>query len=227
MTCSGHSPLPLGSARRRYGLAVTEPAPDPVETVRRAYDAIGEEYHRWSHADPTRIAYVTRLAARLPAGSTVIELGCGPGDPATRLLSERHRVVGVELSWGQLAIARVKAPRAALVQADMTRLSVRPGSVDAIASFFALGHLPSAAHAPLLTSFGTWLRPGGVLVTTAPLTPGDGYVEEWLGEPAFFGGIGHDATIAALEAGGLTVESVESIGNDDDGVFDWIVATRA
>ncbi|HWL34745.1 MAG TPA: class I SAM-dependent methyltransferase [Frankiaceae bacterium] len=199
---------------------------DPVETVRRAYDAIGEDYHRWSHADPTRIAYVTRLAARLPEGSLVLELGCGPGDPATRLLSESHRVVGVELSWGQLEIARVKAPRAALVQADMTRLAVRPGSVDAIASFFALGHLPSAAHAPLLTSFGTWLKPGGVLVTTAPLHAGEGYEDEWLGEPTFFGGIGHDATIAALEAGGLTIESVERLGDEENGVFDWITATK-
>lgn len=199
---------------------------DPVETVRRAYDAIGERYHRWSHADPTRIAYVTALAARLPAGSTVLELGCGPGDPATRLLSERHRVVGVDVSAGQLAIARVKAPRAALVQADMTRLSVRPASVDAIASFFALGHLPSAAHAPLLTAFGTWLRPGGVLVTTAPLSADEGYEEEWLGEPTFFGGIGSTATMGALAAGGLAVEWVERVGDEENGVFDWIVATR-
>lgn len=200
--------------------------PDPVAVVRAAYDAIGEDYHRWSHADPTRIAYVTRLAERLPAGSLVLELGCGPGDPATRMLSERHRVVGVELSRGQLEIARVKAPRAALVQADVTRLSVRPESVDAIASFFVLGHLPSAAHAPLLTSFGTWLKPGGVLVTTAPLSAGDGYVDEWLGAPTFFGGIGRDATLEALEAGGLTVESVERLGDEESGVFDWIVARR-
>lgn len=199
---------------------------DYADVVRRGYDAIGERYHAWSHADRSRIDYVTRLRDRLSAGSLVLELGCGPGDPATRLLAERHRVVGVELSRGQLGLARRNAPRAALVQADMARLSVRPGSVDAIAAFYSIGHLPSAAHAPLLTAFGSWLRPGGLLVANIPLTPGDD-TSEFLGVEMRFGGIGPEESLAALAAGGLDVESVERLGDADNGVFDWIVATRA
>lgn len=197
---------------------------EPAALVRAGYDAIGDRYHAWSHADPSRIEYVERLRDRLPAGSRVLELGCGPGDPATRLLAERHRVVGVELSRGQLDLARAHAPGAALVQADMTRLSVREGSVDAIASFYAMGHLPSAAHAPLLTAFGRWLRPGGVLVTNIPLTPGDD-TDEFLGVEMFFGGIGLEPSLAALAAGGLDVESVERLGDVGNGVFDWVVAS--
>lgn len=198
---------------------------DPAGVVRAGYDAIGPRYHAESHEDPVRIAYVTALRDRLAPGSRVLELGCGPGDPATRLLSERHRVVGVDLSAGQLAIARTKAPRAALAQADMTRLSVRPGSVDAVASFFVFGHLPAAAHAPLVAAIGTWLRPGGVLVTSFPLSAGDGGTDDWLGVPMFFGGIGRDAMLAALAAAGLTVESLERHGPEGD-CFDWVVATR-
>lgn len=197
---------------------------DPAAVVRAGYDAIGAAYHAWSHDDPTRIAYASALRDRLPAGSTVLELGCGPGDPATRMLAERHRVIGVDLSAGQLALARRHAPTAALVQADMTRLAVRPGSVDAVASFYAFGHLPGAAHAPLLTAIGSWLRSRGVLVTSVPLTPGDGTEDEWLGVPMFFGGIGRDATLAALAAGGLTVESVERHGPEGES-FDWVVAS--
>jgi SAM-dependent methyltransferase len=156
----------------------------------------------------------------------VLELGCGPGDPATRLLSERHTVVAVDLSAGQLALARGHAPRAALAQADVTRLSVRPASVDAVASFFVLGHVPSALHVPLLASFGTWLRPGGVLVTNAPLSPGDGVEEDWLGVPMFFGGIGTDATVAALEQGGLVVEEAEPREDAPGEAFLWIVARK-
>jgi cyclopropane fatty-acyl-phospholipid synthase-like methyltransferase len=199
---------------------------DPAEVVRSGYDAIGDRYHAWSHADPTRLHYVAVLDERLPAGSTVLDLGCGPGDPATRLLSERHRVIGVELSRGQLDLARVNAPRAALVQADMTRLAVRPGSVDGIASFYATGHLPVAAHAPFFTALGSWLRPGGMLVTSVPITPEEGIEEGWLGVPMFFGGIGREGTLAALATGGLTVEAVERVVKDEGGTFDWIVATR-
>jgi SAM-dependent methyltransferase len=203
---------------------------DPAAIVRRGYDEIGAAYHEWSSAAPLRIAYVQRLLDRLPERARVIELGCGPGDPATRMLASGHTVVAVELSAGQLALAKRHAPNAALVQADMTRLSVRPGSVDAIASFFALGHLPEAAHRPLLASFGTWLKPGGVLVTNAPMSPGDGVEDGWLGVPMFFGGIGPEATLAALEQGGLVVESAEAIledeGEDRTATFLWVVAHK-
>lgn len=199
----------------------------PVEIVRRGYDAIGERYHAWSHESPTRIAYVERLRDRLAPGSLVMDLGCGPGDPATRMLAERHRVVGVEVSWGQLAIARRLAPKAMLVQADMLRLVVRPGSLDAVASFFATGHVPSAEQPAFYERIGSWLKPGGVLLTTAPRTPGDGTEDGWLGaETMFFGGIGEEATIAAVEAGGLTVETADVVDGGEDELFLWITATR-
>ena len=198
---------------------------DAAAVVRDGYDRIGAGYHARSADKPLRIEFTERLRDRLPAGSTVLELGCGPGDPTARLLSERHRVVAVDLSPGQLALARRHAPAAALVEADMTRLAVRPGSVDAIASFFAFGHLPSAAHAPLLGSFGRWLRPGGVFVGNAPLTPGED-VDEWLGVPMFFGGIGVDATLAALRDGGLVVESAAELSDEPGETFLWIVASR-
>ena len=200
---------------------------DPLRIVREGYDAIGERYHEWSHDSPTRIRYVEALRDRLAPGSLVLELGSGPGDPATRMLAERHRVVGVELSWGQIEIARRKAPGAAFVQADMTRLAVRPGSVDAVASFFATGHVPSADQAAFYSRLGSWLRPGGVLLTTAPRMVGDGTEDGWLGaETMFFGGIGREATLAAIEAGGLTVESADVVDGGEDELFLWVTATR-
>jgi SAM-dependent methyltransferase len=196
-----------------------------VALVRAGYDRIGAAYHAWSSASPARIAYATALRDRLAPRSRVLELGCGPGDPATRLLAERHDVVAVDLSWAQLALARTNAPAAALAQADITRLAVRPGSVDAVASFYALGHLPPAAHAPLLSSLGGWLRPGGLVVLNAPPRPGDGGEEEWLGVPMYFGGVGGDATLAALRAGGLDVESAEEVSDAPGERFLWVVAT--
>lgn len=198
---------------------------DPARIVRDGYDAIGEDYHRWSHGSPVRIAYVERLLSLLAPGSVVLELGSGPGDPATRMLSSRHRVVGVELSAAQIAIARTHAPRASFVQADMTRLSVRPGSVDAIASFYALGHVPTAAQEAFLTRLGSWLRPGGVLLANAPRTPGDG-TEHWLGTPMFFGGIGRDATVAALESGGVRVTSVDDVDEGGGERFLWLTGQK-
>jgi SAM-dependent methyltransferase len=199
---------------------------DPMRIVREGYDAIGERYHAWSHDSPTRIRYVEALRDRLPEGSLVVELGSGPGDPATRMLAERRRVLGVELSWGQIEIARRRAPGASFVQADATRLAVRPGSVDAVAAFFMTGHIPSDGHAPFYARVASWLRPGGVLLTTAPRSPGDGVEDGWLGTPMFFGGIGREATVAALEDAGMDVESVDDVDDGDGERFLWVTAVR-
>jgi SAM-dependent methyltransferase len=210
---------------------VTSPtAGDGPKVVQAGYDLLGERYHDWSHAGSVRLRYVAVVLGRLESGSTVVDLGCGPGDPATRLLSDMHRVLGVDISAGQLAIARRLAPHASFVQADLMRFALQPNSVDAAVSFYATGHLPAAAHAPFYAEVARWLRPGGLLVTSAPLAIGDDDDDEWLGVPMFFGGIGVDAAPAAVRDGGFTVQDATVVGEDEGGgrvvAFLWVTATK-
>jgi cyclopropane fatty-acyl-phospholipid synthase-like methyltransferase len=200
---------------------------DGPQVVRAGYDRLGERYHDWSHAGSVRLRYVGAVLERLAPGSTVVDLGCGPGDPATRLLSEKHIVLGVDISAGQLAIARRLAPRASFVQADLTRFTLQPHTVDAVVSFYATGHLPQAAHAPFHAEVARWLPPGGLLVTSAPLMTGEDDGDEWLGVPMFFGGIGAAATVAAVEAAGLVVQAADEVDEQVDGRverFQWVTA---
>ncbi|MDQ1643243.1 MAG: hypothetical protein QOJ90_2594 [Actinomycetota bacterium] len=200
------------------------------DIVSSGYDAIGTRYRDWSATSPVRLDVVRRVLARLPAGSRVVDLGCGPGEPATRMLAEQHTVLGVDLSRAQLSLARQAAPTAMLVQADLGELGLRPASVDAVVSFYALGHLPAAVHAPLFAAVAGWLRPGGLFVTSAPLIPGDCTEPDWLGVPMFFGGIGEAATLAAAQAASLDVETAERVTEvEGEGTlveFLWVTATR-
>jgi SAM-dependent methyltransferase len=195
--------------------------------VRAGYDAIGAGYHDWSHATPTRLRMVRSVLDRLAPDRVVVDLGCGPGDPATRLLSERHVVLGVDLSAAQLALARRLAPRAGLVRADITAFALVPGSVDAVVSFYATGHLAPAAHSPLYAEIARWLRPGGLLLTSAPLGAGEGVEQDWLGQPMYFGGIGVDATLDAIESAGFVIEEHEVVDDDAAGRerFLWVTAS--
>jgi SAM-dependent methyltransferase len=203
---------------------------DAFGVVRAGYDRIGVKYRDWSSASPVRLQWINRLLDWLRPRSLVVDLGCGSGEPATRLLAEAHHVIGVDGSASQLALARSAAPSALLVQADMTRFALRPSSVDAVASFYALGHVPSHLHRELFLSIATWLRPGGVLLTTAPLGIGDDTERDWLGVPMFFGGIGEAATRRALRDAGLGLDTLEVVDEDEgDGQtarFMWIQATK-
>src|SRR4051794_3926944 len=169
-----------------YGSAVD----DASGTVRAGYDLIGPRYRDWSRHSPVRLHWVGRLLDQLTPNSLVLDLGCGPGEPATRLLTERHRVIGVDASYEQLRLAKHAAPPPPSAPPHLPRPAVAAGSLDAVASFYALGHVPSDRHAALMHAISTWLRPGGLLLTSAPLSPGDGHEPDWLGVPMFFGGIG-------------------------------------
>lgn len=203
---------------------------DSFEIVRSGYDRIGVRYRDWSQHSQVRLRWVQRLLGGLTPGSLVVDLGCGPGEPATRMLAEHHRVLGVDGSLVQLGLAQVAAPAAAFVQADMAHFALRPGSVDAVASFYALGHLPAVQHSVLFAAVACWLRPGGLLLTNAPVNAGDGTQAEWLGVPMFFGGIGESHTRRAVAAAGLTPEAWEVIEEDEgDGKvvsFLWLTARK-
>jgi cyclopropane fatty-acyl-phospholipid synthase-like methyltransferase len=204
--------------------------PEAFDVVRHGYDLIGARYREWSSGSPVRLRWVDSLLSELRPGAVVVDLGCGAGEPATRLLAESHHVIGVDASLEQLRLARTAAPTALLVQADITRFALRPGSVDAVASFYALGHVPSERHAPLFAAIAQWLRPGGLVLTSAPVEAGDATDPDWLGVPMFFGGIGTDATRRAVTDAALHLERFEVV-EEDEGEgrvvrFLWLLARR-
>jgi SAM-dependent methyltransferase len=82
------------------------------------------------------------------------------------MLSRRFAVVGVDISQQMVRLARLNAPRAVLLQADMASVAFRPASFDGVVAFYSLIHVPRVHHAGLLARVRRWLRPGGVLVAS-------------------------------------------------------------
>jgi len=103
-----------------------------------------------------------------PAGSIVLEAGCGIG-PRTVTLAQRSpdaRFVSVDLAADSLAEAQRRSDRAGLTnvefrQADIFALPFPPGSFDHVFVCFVLEHLSRPAEA--LARLTQLLRPGGTL----------------------------------------------------------------
>lgn len=74
-------------------------------------DHMGEAYLRYSFTKGT-VREVDALLERvdLPAGSRVLDVGCGPGRHANELGRRGFEVVGVDISDTFLALARAEAP---------------------------------------------------------------------------------------------------------------------
>ena len=204
-----------------------------LRVVADGYDRIAARYAQWlAHevVDEIRPRYTQVLLDGLPPGARVLELGCGGGGPTTRLLAERFSLTGVDLSTGQLDLARRNVPGATFLHADMTTLAFEPESFDAVASFYALGHLPYGELPRLIPRIASWLRPGGLLVASMAARDNPGEVEpDWLGAPMYFSGYAPAENRRFVEQAGLEVLSAQEEAILEDGrptVFHWILARK-
>jgi cyclopropane fatty-acyl-phospholipid synthase-like methyltransferase len=181
------------------------------DLVRRGYDAISLAYRsddgqagESSAEDVSRYAgWVAELAGLLPAGARVLDLGCGAGMPATRELTARElQVIGVDFAAVQLRRARRLVPSASLVQADMTDFQLRPASVDAVVSFYALIHVPLADQQSLFPRIRVWLRQGGFFLAIVGAGRWTG-TETYLGADMFWDHADTGAYLRWFQAAGL------------------------
>jgi trans-aconitate methyltransferase len=104
---------------------------------------------------------------RLPAGSRVLDVGCGVGDFTARLatLGPDVEVLGVDADPGMVAAAgRHASPsvRFAVCRAQELDRVVPAGSVDAVFSVAALHWLAEADHPGMLAQVRRVLRAGGL-----------------------------------------------------------------
>lgn len=169
--------------------------------VRDGYDACAPTFNAERAAGSA--AALQPLLERLPERSRVLDLGCGAGMPIAGALSARHDVVGVDLSQAQLALARVQAPGASYVLADMASCAFAPHSFDAVVSFYAIFHLPRQEHRPLFQRIRGWLRPGGYLLASLAMHDEDGYTEEFFGVEMYWSNYGIASYRAMLEECGF------------------------
>jgi SAM-dependent methyltransferase len=149
------------------------------DLVRRGYDVISHSYRDYR-------AWVDELGALLQPGARVLDLGCGAGIPATRLLAESgFGVVGVDFSEVQIARARTLVPGATFICADMVLWEGDSSSFDAVVSFYALIHLPLEVQRPLFSRIAQWLSPNGYLLAIVGHGEWTG-TEDYLGAPMFW-----------------------------------------
>lgn len=144
--------------------------PSAADEIIGLYERHAEAWDRSRSAEPMlERAWIERFVALLPSGGSVLDLGCGSGQPIARHLLERgFAVVGVDSSPTLIAKCRRRFPEVEWIVADMRTLSINRHFDGLIAwdSFFHLAHedqramfavfrAHAASGAPLLFTTGT------------------------------------------------------------------------
>jgi len=158
---------------------------DQRDIVREGYDEIAETYdEERSGEGPERdIAeeFAADVVERLGDESgLVLDADCGAGRPVLEALATRHDVIGLDISTGQLEHARRRVPGGGFVQGDLAHLPLDDDSVDAVASYHAIIHVPKADHEQVLAEFSRVLRPGGDALVVMGSEAWEGTNDGWL-----------------------------------------------
>ena len=205
---------------------------DPRKTIVEAgYDAIAERHLDWMgriEGDP-RERFLIEFSKLLPVGALVLELGCGTGEPSTRLLAERFSVIGVDISGAQLLLAEQHVPRARFVRTDMSNLPFPKSTFAGITAFYSISHLPRDEHGELFRRIGDWLEPGGFFLAALGTGGSIDWTGEWLGVPMFFSSHDVETNRELLRSAGLEIlldEVVEMFEPESKVTFQWVLAQK-
>jgi len=142
--------------------------------------------------------------ADLPEGGSVLDLGCGTGDPIAGYLLERgFAVTGVDAAAPMLSLARARYPQARWIEADMRALDLG-ARFDAILAWDSFFHLSADAQRTCIATFGAHAAPAASLLFTSGHYHGEA-INPLFGEPLYHASLSPDEYRALLASQGFHV----------------------
>jgi 2-polyprenyl-3-methyl-5-hydroxy-6-metoxy-1,4-benzoquinol methylase len=211
--------------------------------VEQAYDSLADWYLTWiDHQPSPREKYASKVLENNPASKTatqpsILELGCGPGVPITRMLLTRGaRVLANDISHKQISLAKAQCllpdtninQSATFIAGDMATLVLQPTSLDGVVCFFTLFHLPRSEQKTMLSKILDWLKPGGLLVINFATVDEEAIYGEMMGRGIFWSSFPVEMNREMVVEVGFEVEVEEVLASEADGgvEFQWMAARK-
>lgn len=150
--------------------------------------------------------WLDRFTALLPARGTVLDLGCGAGEPiAGHLIARGLRLTGVDSSPTLIGLAKDRFPDHQWIVRDMRRLP--PGrSFDGVLAWHSFFHLNPDDQRRMFPVFAYLCVPGAPLMFTSGHFEGVA-MGEFGGEPLYHASLSRQEYLALLEENGFELVS--------------------
>jgi ubiquinone/menaquinone biosynthesis C-methylase UbiE len=185
-----------------------------LDNLQASYDRVAEEYARRIFDElqykPLDRQLLDRLAAGVPEGGIICDMGCGPGQIARYLHDRGAHVIGVDLSAQMITQARQLNPDLEFKQGNMLALDVEAGAWAGIAAFYSIIHIPREEVVTALHELKRVLQPGGLLLLAFHLGTEVVHLEEWWEQPVSADFVYFQAPEmqAYLQAAGFQIEDL-------------------
>ncbi|OLP44426.1 class I SAM-dependent DNA methyltransferase [Rhizobium oryziradicis] len=199
-----------------------------TDAAARIIDLYSRHAVAWTRARGTALrerAWIERFADILRPGATVLDIGCGSGEPIARFLaSGGHPITGVDGSPEMVALFRTNLPSEAAETVDMRSLKMnrRYGGLVAWDSFF---HLTDHEQRMMFPIFCDHAEPEAPLLFTSGPAFGEaiGTLE---GEPLYHASLDPNEYDLLLNENGFDVVAHVAEDADCGGRTVWLARQR-
>jgi 2-polyprenyl-3-methyl-5-hydroxy-6-metoxy-1,4-benzoquinol methylase len=150
--------------------------------------------------------WLDRFLVHVRPGGTVLDVGCGMGEPIARYLIDRgFRVVGVDASPSMIELCRTRFPDSDWLLADMRELEIgrRFEGILAWDSFF---HLGMDDQRGMFRRFAAHAQPGAPLLFTSGPAEGEA-IGACVEEPLYHASLGPAEYERLLATNGFAVRA--------------------
>jgi len=169
--------------------------------------------------------WLDRFLNHVPPGGTVLDVGCGMGEPmAGYMLQRGFSVVGVDAAPSLIELCRARFPEGEWLVADMRELNLGR-RFDGVLAWDSLFHLGLDHQRGMFPRFAAHARPGAPLMFTSGSSEGEA-IGSFCDEPLYHASLGPSEYEERLVSGGFVVRSY--VADDPEcGEHSVWLATRA
>lgn len=166
--------------------------------------------------------WLERFVALLPRGRSVLDVGCGSGEPISKYLIERQLgVTGVDSSPTMIHLSRTTFPDHEWRVADMRNLSLER-HFDGIIAWDSFFHLTQSDQRRVIPIFRRHLAPRGALMFTSGTSHGEA-IGLLRGEPLYHASLSAEEYRSLLADNGFAVRAHVAEDPECDARTVWLV----
>jgi SAM-dependent methyltransferase len=173
---------------------------------------------------------VKALIRVMPKGLDLLDLGCGTGQPSTKMLAGHFNVTGVDFSVEAIARAKENITNAYFLQEDITKINFPPASFDVITAFYSIFHIPRRQQPGVIQKLAVLLRPGGIVVATMGIRSIKALFDhDWMGTQMYWSSFDSRKNLECLKRAGLRILSAREVREEVFGksnTFLWVTAQK-
>ena len=160
----------------------------PSERIIGLYRRHAEEWDKDRGRSLYEKAWLDHFLALLPQKSSILDMGCGSGEPIARYFIERGcNVTGVDSSSRLIGLCKDRFPDQEWIVADMRTLSL-DRRFDGILAWDSYFHVSPDDQRPMFPIFRRHARPKAALMFTSGPAHGEA-MGTYKGEPLYHGSL--------------------------------------